>query len=201
MKLNRDFLMGAAVAAALIVPLTVGLGAARAQTGATQASRIQMGTTSANLGAQLSSHWQSMLDQHQQMVEAQDSDNTRLGELIGAVEASASDQSRLTAAADLAAELARQEIDRRRNSLYSLDGMMSQMAMMGRLQGWMSDQLYQNSMTMVGGMQNGKMNSGMQSGNDTDNANGGQGGSMHNHGGNMHNGSGGGGMYGGGMHH
>jgi len=191
MKFNRDFLLGALAAAVLIVPLAVGLAAARAQdsSSTTAASSMQMHSASGEITAQLRDHWQAMLEQHQQMVAAQDSADARLSELINEVETADSDQQKLTATANLVVALARRDIDRERTGQYGVNDMLSQMAMMGRMQGWMTDDMYQNSLMLMDneGMYGGVMGSGMMH-NDSHEDDGGYGDGMHS-----------GGM--GGMHH
>jgi hypothetical protein len=190
MKFNRDFLLGALAAAILIVPLAVGLAAAQAQdSNSTPASSMQMTSANGDVTAQLRNHWQAMLEQHQQLAEARDSADARLSELINEVETADSDQQKLAATANLVVALARQDIDRERTGQYGVNDMLSQMALMGRMQGWMSDDMYQNSMMMMqgGDQHSGMMGSGMMNYDDEEDDGG--------HGGGMHSG----GM--GGMHH
>lgn len=149
MKFNRDFLFGALVALALSVPLTAGLAVARAQ--GSHSAGMQPGATSAEMAAQMQDHWQTMLEQQRRLAEAETGTEARLTGLIGAVETADSSQQELEATAKLAVALAREDIDNQRSGMYGVGGMLSQMAMMGRIQGWMSDEMYQDSMLMMGG--------------------------------------------------
>lgn len=155
MKLNRDFFLGALVALVFSVPLTIGLAVAYAKDGAS----IQADPPS-NVSSQMRDHWQQMLNNRQNMLQQRQAQEQQLRDLIAEVQDAKSDSTKTSAIADLAIGLAQQSLNGDPDMMSGNGELMYQMALMGRMQGWMSDSMFRNSMMAINGGIMHKMNSG-----------------------------------------